>query len=212
MARIVVFGASGNCGRLFVRLAAERGHSVTAVARAPIDDLPIGVRFARGDVLDERFVAEVVEGHDVVVSALGMRYAHPWAARRSPDDFTERATTNIVDAMKASGIERIVAISAAGVGDSRPAMNWPMRIMLKTSNVGVAYADLERMEAVLAASGLDWQAVRPVTLTHARPTGRAHVTDSYGVTATIPRADVAGWMVDCVERPTRERTPMITAT
>lgn len=215
MAKIIVFGASGNCGRLFVERAAEHGHSITAVARSPILDLPRGVELVIGDVLDPSFVARVIGGHDIVVSALGMRYAHPWATRRSPDDFTEHATRNIVTTMKDAGIDRLVVVSAAGVGDSRAALNWPMRVMLKTSNVGVAYADLERMEAVLAESGLDWHAVRPTTLTHGDRTGRAHPTDAFGVTATIPRADVAEWLLHAVESPGRSdgvRTPMITVT
>lgn len=217
MARIVVFGASGNCGRLFVERAREHGHAVTAIARSALADMPPGVDVVVGDVLDPSFVAGAVRGHDIVVSALGMRYAHPWAERRSPDDFTERATRNIVEAMKEAGLERLVVISAAGVGDSRTALNWPMRVMLKTSNVGVAYADLERMESVLAASGLDWHAVRPTTLTHGERTGRAHPTDAFRVTSTIPRADVAEWLLHEVESPHRPdpdgiRTPMITVT
>jgi putative NADH-flavin reductase len=214
MAHIIVFGASGNCGRLFVERAAEHGHSITAVARSSTSDLPRGVELVLGDVLDASFVARVMRDHDIVVSALGMRYAHPWATRRSPDDFTERATRNIVDAMKSRGIDRLVVVSAAGVGDSRVGLNWPMRLMLKASNVGVAYADLERMEAVLAESGLDWHAVRPTTLTHGDRTGRAHATDSFGVTATIPRADVAEWLLHEVESPANGgiRTPMITVT
>lgn len=215
MARIIVFGASGKCGRLFIERAAEHGHAITAVARSALSDLPSGVALVIGDVLDPSFVASVVEDHDIVVSALGMRYAHPWAARRSPDDFTERAIRNIVDAMKGAGALRLVAISAAGVGDSRATLNWPMRVMLKTSNVGVAYADLERMEAVLAESGLDWHAVRPTTLTQNRRTGRAHPTYSFGITSTIPRADVAEWLLYEVESPGRTdgvRTPMITVT
>jgi uncharacterized protein YbjT (DUF2867 family) len=36
--KVVVFGASGNCGRHFVRLAAARGHAITASfsARTPM--------------------------------------------------------------------------------------------------------------------------------------------------------------------------------
>ena len=217
MARIIVFGASGNCGRLFVERAREHGHTVTAIARTRLSDLPEGVSLVVGDVLDPTFVAEAVRGHDIVVSALGMRYAHPWAARRSPDDFAERATRNIVEAMKTAGVDRLVVISAAGVGDSHAALNWPMRVMLKTSNVGVAYADLERMESVLSESGLDWHAVRPTTLTHGERTGRAHPTDAFRVTSTISRADVAEWLLHEVEAPPRSakagvRTPMITVT
>ena len=88
------------------------------------------------------------------MSGLGMRYRHPWAARQSPDDFISSSTTRIVDGMRASGVSRISVISAAGVGDSRPALNLPMRIFVATSNVGVSYADLERVEQVLRGSGL----------------------------------------------------------
>ena len=204
--KIVVFGASGKCGAHLVRLARERGHEVLAVARANAavpDDVPV----ARGDVLDESFVREIVVGSDTVASGLGMRYAHPWAARHSPNDFVERATTNLI----ASRPRRLVVISAAGVGDSRAAMNWPMRALLATSNVGVAYADLERAEAALRASDLDWQAVRPTTLTNGARTDRVTVTDRYRATDRIARIDVAAFMLATLEAPTiDDRTPMIT--
>src|SRR6185369_5714798 len=125
--KLVVFGASGNCGGHFVRLAAARGHEVTAVVRAGAAyEAPASVAVARGDVLDAAFVAGVIPGHGAVVSGLGMRYKHPWAKRESPDDFTSRATGNIVAGMKAAGVARIIVISAAGVGDSRPRLNLPM--------------------------------------------------------------------------------------
>jgi putative NADH-flavin reductase len=212
--QIVVFGASGNCGRHFVTLAAARGHAITAVVRdGSQSDTSPRVTIVRGNVLDPAFVASAVRGHDMVVSGLGMRYRHPWAARQSPDDFISRATTHIIEAMRATGVPRISVISAAGVGDSRPALNLPMRFLVATSNVGVAYADLERVERLLRDSGLEWQAVRPTTLTHKPATGRVRRTDRYPATATIPRQDVAAFMLEEVERPQfSARTPMITAT
>jgi putative NADH-flavin reductase len=212
--KLIVFGASGNCGRHFVRLASTNGHAVTAVVRAGSHaEASPGATLVRGDVLDAAFVAGTIRGHDAVMSGLGIRYRHPWAARQSPDDFTSRATTHIVDGMRAAGVRRISAISAAGVGDSRPALNLPMRFLLASSNVGVAYADLERVENVLRASGLDWQAVRPTTLTHKPATGRVRQTTRYPATATIPREDVAAFMLAELERPQfSSRTPMITVT
>ena len=213
--RFVVFGASGNCGGHFVRLAAARGHGVSAVVREQTAfDPQRGVQVVRGDVLDPAFVASVMAGAgaDAVMSGLGMRYKHPWARRMSPDDFTSRATAAIVAAMTAAGVRRIAMISAAGVGDSRPALNWMMRAMLAVSNVGKAYADLERAEALLRASGLDWQAVRPTTLNHKPATGHARITDRYRVSDSIPRQDVAAFMLDQLETATpSQRTPMITA-
>jgi putative NADH-flavin reductase len=212
--RVIVFGASGNCGRHFVRLAAARGHQVTAVAREGSQvDASATVTVVRGSVLDPVFVAGTVPGHDAVMSGLGIRYRHPWAARDSPDDFISRATTHIVNAMRGAGVTRISAISAAGVGDSRPMLNLPMRFLVAASNVGVAYADLERVEEILRGSGVDWQAVRPTTLTHKPATGRVRQTARYPATATIPREDVAAFMLEELERPQFSgRTPMITAT
>jgi uncharacterized protein YbjT (DUF2867 family) len=141
-----------------------------------------------------------------------MRYAHPWARRESPDDFISRATVNIVAGMQSAGVHRISAISAAGAGDSRPAANVVIRFLIATSNVGVAYADLERVEQVLRDSGLDWQAIRPTTLSDRRGTGRARMTSSYPAVASIPRADVAAFMLSELERPEfTARSPMIAA-
>ena len=210
---LIVFGASGRCGSHVVRRAMTRGHQVTGIARAASSYTPPdGAAVVRGDVLEPAFVEHVIPGHDAVISCLGMRYRHPWAPRESPDDFTSRATRHIVEGMKAAGIRRIGVISAAGVGDSREVLNWPMRLLLRTSNVGVAYADLERVESVLRQSSLDWQAVRPTTLTHRPATGRVRLTARYPATATIPREDVADFMLREMESPRfSERTPMITA-
>ena len=210
--KLVVFGASGNCGSHLVRQSAARGHQVTAVVRPSTPyDAPNGVSLTRGDVLDPRFVASVVSGHDAVASCLGIRYAHLWGRRQSPDDFISRATGNIVGGMHSSGVQRISVISAAGVADSRSVANLVIHVLIATSNVGVAYTDLERVEQLLGESGLDWQAVRPTTLSNRRGTGKARLTTSFPMTASIARADVAAFMLAELERPAfTSRTPLIT--
>jgi putative NADH-flavin reductase len=208
--RLIVFGASGACGRHVVRIAVAHGHSVTAVVRPETPFESPGASVVRGDVLSAKLVASVMAGHDAVVSCLGMRYAHPWAKRRSPDDFTSRATSNILAGMKAAGVRRISVVSAAGVGSSRPTLNWPMRVLLATSNVGVAYHDLERVEALLQGSDLDWQAVRPTTLTNGRARGRVRSVERYTATAHVSREDVSMFLVEAVEAGSfAARTPMI---
>ncbi|HET7697811.1 MAG TPA: NAD(P)H-binding protein [Vicinamibacterales bacterium] len=210
--KLILFGASGRTGSHIARLAASRGHAVTAIVRPETSYTPpAGVQVVKGDVLDPEFVARAVPGHDVVVSALGIRYTHPWARRHSPDDFISRATANMVRAMTRGGVRRIAVISAAGVADSRPALNVMMRILLATSNVGVAYADLERVEDILRPSGLDWMAVRPTTLTNRTPGAPARITDRFTATASIPREAVAAYIVSELEKPEfSRRTPLIT--
>jgi putative NADH-flavin reductase len=211
--KLLVFGASGRCGQHFVQLAVRAGHEVTAVVR-PSTAYPAtaGVQVVRGDVLDPAFTAGVMTGHDAVMSGLGLRYTHPWAARRSPDDFISRATAHMVAGANASGLRRISVISAAGVGDSRATANIVIRMMIATSNVGVAYADLERVERILQESNLDWQAVRPTTLSNRRGTGRIRIADGFPMTASIAREDVAAFMLRELESGHfTARTPIITA-
>jgi len=213
LVRLIVFGASGGCGSQLVNQAAARGHQVTAVVRSTTRyEAPDGVAVVRGDVLDASVVASVVPGHDAVASCVGIRYAHPWARRESPDDFISRATTNIVSGMRACGLSRLSVISAAGVGDSRPARNPIIRFLIATSNVGVGYADLDRVEQILRGSGLDWQAVRPIRLSGGAGTGRPRLTDRFPALGSIARADVAAFMLGELERPQFiGRTPMIDA-
>ena len=90
----------------------------------------------------------------------------------------------------------------------------PLTLGQEFSGYAQQIADnIERVEQVLRASGLDWQAVRPTTLTHKPATGRVRRTDRYPATATIPRADVAAFILEQLERPQfSDRTPLITVT
>jgi hypothetical protein len=87
-----------------------------------------------------------------------------------------------------------------------------LRLALGSTNARHGYRDLEIAEQVLATSGLDWQAVRPVTLTDAPMSGHARVTEHYRLTMAISRADVAGFMLRELEADAfSARTPQITA-
>lgn len=211
--KVLVFGASGGVGQHLVRLAVERGHSVTAVARSAMA-VPSGVRLVSGEVSDARFVSSVVRGHDTVLSALGIRrssQSNPWAPLASPADLTSSTARHIVAAMTEHQVKRVIAVSAAGVGNSRPGLNWLMRFFVAYTNVGANYRDLEVMEQVYAASGLDWCCVRPTGLKEGSVTGRVGCIDSFPFNAWISRADVAAWMVGQLATVTGTlRTPIIT--
>ena len=213
--KLIVFGASGACGQWAVRLAAQRGWSVTAFVREQTSYTPPpDVRVVRGDVLNGAHVAPVMQGHDAVLSCLGAQRVspiNPWSPLRSRPDFCVRSAERLIEAAKAAGIQRIGAISAAGVGDSATALPLVMRVLLAHSTVGVMYRDLEQMEAAYAASGLDWFAVRPVTLINAQPSARARIVRRFRNASVIGRADVVQWMLDALVSPvmTEGRTPIL---
>jgi uncharacterized protein YbjT (DUF2867 family) len=199
--RILVLGASGGVGQWVTRLAADR-HQVTALVRPTAAlDAPNSVGVRRGDPLDPATLDAAVVGQDAVVSCLGLRRAgkSPWAPLRSPADLTARVTAALVRAMAAHEVRRLVVVSAGGVGDSFDRLTWPVKRLVTAGNVAVAYRDLAAMERVLAASALDWLAVRPVTLVDGAPSGAAREVDRYALTSTVRRADVADWMVRAAE-------------
>jgi len=136
------------------------------------------------------------------VSCVGLRRAgkSPFARLLSPPDLTTRLASSLTRAMENQNVRRLIVISAGGVADSFARLTWPVQQLVEAGNVAVVYRDLAGMEARLAASSLDWLAVRPVTLMNGAPIGRARPVDRYGLTSTIRRADVAAWMLAAAVR------------
>jgi len=78
-------------------------------------------------------------------------------------------------------------------------------------NLGRVGEDMRAMEDELAASGLDWYALRPVKLTDGPLTGSVQAGDRFRM-KSISRADVAWQILALAEDPAPgpERTPVIT--
>ena len=112
--KVVVFGATGETGRLLAEGTVRAGHTVTAFVRDPTR-MPIvdeRLRVVRGDVLDPPSVDRVIPGHDAVLSALG-------STARNPAPVLSDGVRHILDAMERSRVGRIVVLSAAGaLGES----------------------------------------------------------------------------------------------
>src|SRR5688572_6220491 len=209
--KILVLGASGGVGKQLVRLACDEGHAVTAIARRT-DGIDGRARVVVDDVLRPGCFEEHSRGHDLVLSALGIKRtnpANPWSALASPPDFSSRTAAMLVNALRQHRVPRVIAVSAAGVAESAPRMNLLMKLFIARSNVGVGYRDLAVMERVYAESGLDWCCPRPTRLTNGPLTRRVKIVDAFPMTAAISRADVAWWMLAHAAQPAPERTPMI---
>ncbi len=197
---IIIFGATGPSGRQLVEQALTAGHRVTAYVRdaSRLDVEHPNLRVAVGDVLDPATVTAAITGHDAVLVALG-------TAPRSKAELRTRGTQIIVDAMRATGVDRIVCLSVLGIGDSEPLMDWTLRYLLVPLLLKRAFVDHEGQEAVLRTSGLNWTAVRPPHLTNGPALGDfAHgfSADAPNLTLKISRADLAAYMLAVVDDPT----------
>jgi uncharacterized protein YbjT (DUF2867 family) len=217
---VTVFGASGGIGAHVVALAAQRGHQVRAVYRTAPQDPPPGPAeiLISPDILDPGFAAAAIRGADVVVTAVGPNFAtrhNPRTAMTSPPDLHQRLARTVITAMKEPA--RLIAVSTASMGPGDVVMGAGPRLLFRffrtvaVPNLGRVGKDLKAMEEALAASGLDWYALRPVKLTDGPFTGNVQACDRFTM-KSISRADVAWQILALAEDPApgRSRTPVIT--
>jgi putative NADH-flavin reductase len=147
------------------------------------------VTVVTGDVNDPAAVQAAVDGADAVLSALGPRGA------RTPG-VLGAAARNITAAMTASGTRRLVCVSAAGAFIQADPDSGALVKLLLPRVLAKPFADVRDMEAVVAASGLDWTLVRVTRLVNSPRTGRYRVRPDYPPVGggKIGRADVAHFM------------------
>ncbi|MHA6625255.1 NAD(P)-dependent oxidoreductase [Pseudonocardia sichuanensis] len=199
--RLTVFGATGGTGRQLVRLARAEGHEVVPVVRRP--QTVEGVDGVVADVFDPRSVAPALAGSDAAVSTLGPR------GRSDRSGVCSRAISSILSAMEDVGVRRIVAVSAQPVlrsGAGEPAWHRATLRPLVRAVYRTVYADLERMEQVLAAGRADWTVVRPPYLTDGPATGAYRSALEANVPGgSISRADLARALLDVLDDPVSVR-------
>jgi putative NADH-flavin reductase len=162
---IALFGATGRTGRLVQERLVARGDHVRALARDLGKLVPRhGLTVFEGDARDVAAVRRVVEGADAIVCCLGMQDITVPAT-----DFSD-AVRGIVDAARAAGVRRIVAIASAGVlADARGGLRNQHGLPAAFANIA---AEHTRNLRTFEASGLDWTLMCPIDLVDA-PAGTA---------------------------------------
>ena len=209
--KLTIFAATGGIGRQALEQAVASGHDVTAVVRNP-GNVTRDVRIVTADLAgpDPAALESAVAGADAVLSGLGPR-------SKSEAGIASHGTRAIVEAMTATGVRRIVAVSAAPIGTvaspGRPAPPrhdpgdgiFMRRLFgpLTKAALRRPYADLARMEDILRDSDLDWTTLRPPRLTDKPLTGTYRTAAGQNLRRGlfIPRADVAHFMLAVLEQP-----------
>lgn len=192
--KVIVFGASRGVGREAAEQAAKMGYGVTAFVRDKSTYVPAsqGIKVVEGDATNFADVDAALEGQDVVLCTLG-------AGTRGATSLYSSAAKNLVAAMTARGLSRVVFLSNFGVlgeGSAHP-ITALLTAIARFSLKGTL-ADHRRALEALKASDLKWTAVRPMTLTDGPPTRNFRVSET-GLPAggwRIARSDVASFMLD----------------
>ena len=193
---IALIGASGNAGSRILKELSDRGHAVTAIARNPdkIAKLP-GVTAKAGDVFDRAALTRLLEGHDVVVSAV---------------HFTASDPRVLIDAVKASGAKRYLVVGGAGSLEVAPGV-----ALVTTPDFPAAYkpealAGARFLDLLRDGKDLDWTFISPSALFEPgertgkfRLGGDALLVGEHG--SRISFEDYAIALADEIERPAHSR-------
>lgn len=159
--KIAVIGANGKTGRVLVNEAVQRGHSVRAgVFRTNTFKTSDYIDVVQCDAMKLEDVTKLIHGCDAVVSLIGH-------IPNSPAFVQTTAISNVLSAMKAQGITRIVSLTGTGVRmpDDQPSL------VDRVLNIGIKIIDGDRIRDgiahadVLQESDADWTIMRVLKLT-----------------------------------------------
>ncbi|MGQ9919982.1 MAG: NAD(P)-dependent oxidoreductase [Desulfobacca sp.] len=207
--RLLIIGATRGIGRQTVEQALRQGHEVTVLARRPAR-LPIHhdqLTVQPGDILDEASVGQAMAGQEAVLITIGI--APTW----QPVAVFSQGTRNVLAAMAAHGVTRLLAVTGIGAGDSKGHGGFFYDRLVQPLLLKRIYEDKDRQEAMIKASRVAWTIVRPGFLTNGPLTGKYRIiTDLTGVTCgKISRADVAHFLLqEAAAGCYVGRTPLLT--
>lgn len=191
--KLLVLGATGRTGVLFMKKALDQGHQVTALVRRADATVDPRAQIVGGDVTDATVIATAARGHDAIVSTLGVKNA-----RETPTLITDTVRA-VIASTKTSGVDRFVLLSAFGVGDSLAKASFLVGPIFRTV-LRKVYADKAASEVLLRASDLKWTLEYPGALNNG-DSARYNAVTLAGVTKlplfpSTSRANVAEFLLN----------------
>lgn len=205
MKNVVLIGASGFVGTAILNELLTRGHKVTAIVRNPqkINTTHPNLTVIKADVSDTNALVDACKGKDAVISA----YNPGWTNPNIYDEIL-RNYPLILNAVKQSGVERLLCVGGAGTLFCAPGLRVvdsgviPDAIMGGVKSLGEFY-----LNTLIHEKDIDWVFFSPAgTLEPGKRTGVFRlgkddlIVDENG-NSHISVEDYAVAMVDELETP-----------
>ncbi len=195
--RILIIGGTSGIGLETTRLALQRGHQVSAMSRNPerVAFDHKNLTLIKGNVLDAAAVKAAVQNHEAVIFSVGMK------PTRKPVTLFSEGTKNVLAAMQAGNVQRLLWVSGIGAGDSRGHGSFFYDNILQPLLLNTIYQDKDRSEQLISQSDTRWTIVRPGFLDDTEALASYRIIEEMaGVTSrNISRKDVAHFMVASLE-------------
>lgn len=191
--KIAIIGASGRVGSRVATEALSRQHQVTGIARhSDKIEAANGLKAVEGDISDPAALARVMEGHDAVVSAVR---------------FQGLDVAALLDAVKRSGVKRLVMVGGAGslkTPDGKALLESPQ---FPDAFRAEATAGAAALKALAQQKDVEWTYLSPSALFEpGERTGKFRVGNDDLLTGAdgnsrISMEDYAIALVDELEKP-----------
>jgi putative NADH-flavin reductase len=148
--RVALIGATGNAGSRILDELAHRGHKVTAIVRNP-DAVPKleNVETKPGDVFESAAIAELLKGHDAVISSVR---------------FTSSDPVKLIDAVRASGVKRYLVVGGAGSLEVAPGVRLIDTPQFPDAYKPEAAAGAHFLDLLRSEETLEWTFLSPSAL------------------------------------------------
>lgn len=154
--KVALLGATGKAGKYILQELLNNSYSVKALIRKSDEYLiqhPL-LEIIPGDIKDPEIARALINGCNVVISAIGPRKDEPLISSLS--------TINIVSAIGANGISRHISLAGLNVdipGDRKSEANKAKSDWMR-QNFPDAVADRQKAYDILVESDVDWTMIR----------------------------------------------------
>jgi putative NADH-flavin reductase len=195
---LLIIGGTSGVGFELTHLALARGHYVWALSRDPskVTLTHPNLSLVAGDILKPETIAPLLDGKNAVVSAIGL------PAGASNVSLFSRGMSNLIPLMEQTKVQRLISVSAIGVGNSKGHGGFFFDNLLAPWILEDDLLDKERAEHIIQKSSLNYSIIRPAILTDDPSSQKYRVlTDLTNVkTGYISRADVAHLILALIEQ------------
>jgi len=204
--KIALIGA-GYVGGQILKEAVSRRHEVTVITRHPEKvETPPGMTAKKGDVFQGEELAELLKGHNAVVSAYNPGATHPQAK-----ELQFKGTLATVEATKKAGVKRILVVGGAGSLEIAPGKQLVDSADFPKEWKGAASGLRDALNEIRKEKDLDWSFFSPAAFLQPgertgkfRLGGEQLLTDETGA-SRISTADYAVALLDELEKPAHIR-------
>lgn len=195
--QVFLLGATGKTGYEILKKLVVDGYAVKALVRTPQKLDLTGLKsdqieVIQGGVFDVDKLTTLLKGCEVVVSALGTGTSNKYT------EIYSQGGRNILTAMRANQIKRLITITSGLVDFSDPSTDNFFLNRIIRPNYNKVYYDQTRWETILDdTEDIDWICVRPPYLTNKGYTGAYRVQEKHSPKGgrKISRTDLADFIV-----------------